>query len=87
MAQDRTPRRTPNLPAARPPIRLSVPVDVPTHAKLCALAALRGVDRSELAAGFIVAGLRHVVITERGDAGREGEEAPSVPMMPTRAAL
>jgi hypothetical protein len=49
-------------------VKTSVPLDVRTHAKLCAAAALRGVDRSALAAEFITAGLRGVVvIDQKGD--------------------
>ncbi len=51
-------------PPARPPVKTSVPLDVRTHAKLCAAAALRGVDRSTLAAGFIRDGLRDVVVMD-----------------------
>ena len=49
---------------SRPPLRCSVPLDVRTHAKLCAVAALRGVDRSTLAAGFIRDGLKDVVVMD-----------------------
>ena len=85
MAQERTRGRTSSNLSSRPPVRLSVPVDVGTHAKLCAIAALRQIDRSELAAGFIVAALRGVVISERGDAagdadddGEKGKPAPRI---------
>jgi hypothetical protein len=50
-------------------IRLSVPVDLHTHAKLLAVAALRGVERSELAAGFVKVGLRGVVVQDVKGAG------------------
>lgn len=43
-------------------VRMSVAVPVDVHARLCALAALRQVDRSTLAASFIRAGLRGVQI-------------------------
>jgi hypothetical protein len=60
---------------ARPPVKTSVPLDVRTHAKLCACAALRGVDRSSLAAEFIKAGLRDVVVLDsRRKSGQSSEE-------------
>jgi hypothetical protein len=77
-AQERPGRRTTFHPPARQPIRCSVPLDVLTHAKLRALATLRGVDGQELAATLIRAGLQHVVIQERGGddpGGPAGESA------------
>ena len=78
-AQDSPRRRTPASAAARPPVKTSVPLDVNTHAKLCAIAALRGVDRSALAAEFIRAGLRGVLVIDKrngsdhsGDSDRQG---------------
>lgn len=65
-AQERPQRRTSNPTVPRPHVRLSVPVPVEVHAKLAALAILRGLDRSELAASFLEASLRGVVIQERG---------------------
>ena len=68
--------------SARPPVKTSVPLDVRTHAKLCAAAALRGVDRSTLAASFIRDGLKDVVVMDSrrksgstGDDDRQGLEA------------
>jgi hypothetical protein len=55
-------------------IRLSVPVDPHTHAKLLAIAALRGVERSELAAGFVRAGLRGVIVQDVKGGGTDGSE-------------
>ncbi len=52
-------------------VRLSVPVDVLTHARLRALAALRQVDASAIAAGILRAGLRSVTV-------RDGSEAPEI---------
>jgi hypothetical protein len=60
---------------ARPQLKTSVPLDVRTHAKLCACAALRGVDRSSLAAKFVKAGLRDVLVLDsRRKAGQVCEE-------------
>ena len=52
-------------------VRLSVPVDVTTYARLCGLAALRGVDRSAIAANIIKAGLATVVVRAPGHAEEE----------------
>jgi hypothetical protein len=59
------PKRKQATPPVRPPVKTSVPLDVGTHAKLCAVSALRGVDRSRLAAQFIRAGLRGVVVIDK----------------------
>ena len=48
----------------RTTIRISVPVDVPTHAKLQAISSLRGVLASSLAAQFIKAALASVVVRD-----------------------
>jgi hypothetical protein len=45
-------------------VRASVELDHVTHAKLCALAALEDKDRSELAAGFIRAGLEGFIVED-----------------------
>jgi hypothetical protein len=45
-------------------VRLSVPVDVLTHARLRALAALRGVDASAIAANILRVGLRNVTVRD-----------------------
>ena len=65
-------------PASNPRtiVRLSVPVDVPTHAKLRAISALRGVDASVLAAGFVRQGVRGVVLR---DVDQVEAETPSLP--------
>jgi hypothetical protein len=56
-------------------VRTSVPLDVRTHAKLCAVAALRGVDRPTLAAEFIRDGLKDdVVMDSRRKSGRVSDE-------------
>lgn len=57
---------------ARQVVRAQVPLDVQTWARLCALAAVRGVNRGELAAQLLGRALRHVAIVERG-----GEEPPA----------
>jgi len=61
---------------ARTIVRLSVPVDVPTHAKLRAISSLRGVDASTLAAQFIKTALASVIVR---DVPAQGE-APDTEM-------
>jgi hypothetical protein len=39
-------------------VRVSVPLPVEAWARLCGVAALRGVDRSALAAAFVLRGLK-----------------------------
>jgi hypothetical protein len=56
--------RKPSTSYNRTVIRLSVPVDVPTHAKLRAISSLRGIDASALAASFIKAALASVVVRD-----------------------
>jgi hypothetical protein len=48
-----------------------VPIDVTTHAKLCGLAALRQVDRSQIAAHLIKAGLANVTVRAPGQSEDE----------------
>jgi hypothetical protein len=53
-------------------------LDARNHAKLCALAALRGVDRSATAAEILKAGLKDVVVIDpesRNDPARNRESA------------
>jgi hypothetical protein len=50
-------------------VRLSIPVDTLTHARLRALAALRQVDASAIAANTLRMGLMRVVV-------RDGTEGP-----------
>jgi hypothetical protein len=68
-AQENPRRRTAASAAAITPVRTSVktsvPLDVETHAKLCGLAALKGEDRSTLAAEFIREGLRGVILFDK----------------------
>jgi len=45
-------------------VRVSVPLDAKNHAKLCAISALRSVDRSTTAAEILVAGLKDVVVID-----------------------
>jgi hypothetical protein len=45
-------------------VRLSVPLDRHTHAKLVAKAAIAGKDRSELAAAILKKGLVRVTVTD-----------------------
>lgn len=61
---------------ARAPVRLSVPVSVEVHAKIAALAILRGLERSELAASFLEAAVRGCVIQERGGGDSIGSADP-----------
>jgi hypothetical protein len=72
--------RTMRKPAdtARTVVRLSVPVDVLTHARLRALASLRQVDASAIAANILRVGLRNVLVRDVGtDAGEPAEPAAS----------
>ena len=59
-------RRT-NPAQPRTHIRMSAVVTVQDHAKICALSALRGVDRGALAGGLIRAGLRNVVVRDSSE--------------------
>ncbi len=67
--------RRPANSYSRTVIRLSVPIDVPTHAKLRAISSLRGVDASVLAANFIKHALASVVV--RDVPAVESETPPS----------
>lgn len=66
-------------PSASKTVKLSIPISVADHARLCALAALQTRDRSIVAAEILASGLRHVVIQTRGagDDGEEGEGRPA----------
>ena len=59
--------------AARPPVnavvKTSVPLDVETHARLCAAAALQQRDRSALAAEILSEALRGIVIIDKRRSG------------------
>lgn len=72
-------------------VRLSVAIPVSDHAKLCGLAASRQVDRSELAAGFIRAGLKGVRFSDparpdpdNDDSESEETESPGKDLRVTR---
>jgi hypothetical protein len=56
-------------------VKTSVPLDVGTHAKLCAAAALRGVDRSALAAEFVREGLRGVMVIDKKKSADHPDES------------
>ena len=45
-----------------PIVRISVPLDSRNHARLCALAALRSVERSAVASEILKRGLKDVVV-------------------------
>ena len=47
-----------------PVVRVSVPLDSRNHARLCALAALRSVERSAVAAEILKRGLKDVVVID-----------------------
>ena len=47
-----------------PIVRISVPLDSRNHARLCALAALRSVERSAVAAEILKRGLKDVVVID-----------------------
>jgi len=49
---------------SRTVVRLSVPVDTLTHARLRALSALRAQDASAIAANILRVGLRSVVVRD-----------------------
>ncbi len=53
-------------------VRASVPMSRADHAKLCALAALRGVDRSAIASAILRAGLAGVVVRAGPEAQEKG---------------
>jgi len=65
---------------ARTIVRLSVPLPVEAHARLCGVAALRQVDRSALAAEFILRGLRGSRIIEPTGQEPPVESEPTVPV-------
>jgi hypothetical protein len=48
-------------------VKCTVLLDLETHARLAAAAAMRRCDRSALAAGFIREGLRGVVVFDKGN--------------------
>ncbi len=50
---------------SRPTVKTTVELDVSTHARLAAAAALRGCGRSTLAAKFIKTGLKGIVVIDK----------------------
>ncbi len=57
-----------------PIVRVSVPLDSRNHARLCALAALRSVERSAVAAEILTSGLKDVVVIDpRSKKADQGE--------------
>jgi hypothetical protein len=72
-----TRRRAAVRPSPNAIVRTSVPLDVETHAKLCATAALQQRDRSAVAAEFITEALRGLVIFDKrknpGPVGSDSE--------------
>jgi hypothetical protein len=74
----------PYSPLGLKTVRLSVPIPVSDHARLCGLAALRQVDRASLAARFIHIGLRGVIV--RGPDSKDAETDETVESEPTLAA-
>jgi len=52
-------------PSTRPTVKTTVELDVSTHARLAAAAALRGCGRSTLAAKFIKVGLKGIVLIDK----------------------
>lgn len=66
MAEERPRKRRTAATQPRKTVKASIVLDVQTHARLAAAAALRGMDRSALAAEFITEGLKGLVIVNRG---------------------
>jgi len=58
-------------------VRLSIPIDRLTHARLRALAALRQVDASAIAGNILRVGLRNVVVRDGTEPGTEPADASS----------
>lgn len=63
-AQSPRKRRSPSTQAPRS-VRTSVPLDVSTHVKLSALAAMRGMPAGALAAEFVREGVRSIVVIDK----------------------
>jgi hypothetical protein len=60
-------------------IRAQVPLLASDWARLCALAAVRGIGRGELAASLLSKALRGVTIVERGGVETSGNEENPTP--------
>lgn len=59
-------------------VKCTVVIDVDTHAKLAALAALRGCDRSTIAADAIRAAVASVVVFDRAVGKRKPSDQPDL---------
>lgn len=69
------------------PVKTSVPLDVGTHAKLAAMAALRGMPAGALAAEFIRDGVRSIIVIDKArKANHEGSVDPDAEINRTDAA-
>jgi hypothetical protein len=55
-------------------VRISVPLDVETHARLCGLAARKSMDRSALAAKFVTAALKGFILFDKRKASDRVED-------------
>lgn len=62
-------RRKTAVPSVERSVKATVVVDVDTHARWAAAAALAGVDRSAWAAGVIKEALRGVIVVDRRKTG------------------
>ena len=76
MATDRPRRRKAAAPPARKPVKATILVDVETHARWAAAAALRGVDRSAFAVAALQEALKGVVLFVRENSPDEAD--PSI---------
>lgn len=65
MATPPAKRRKAATPSPQRTVKATILLDVQTHAKLAAAAALRGCDRSTLALSFITEGLKGMVVFDR----------------------
>lgn len=63
-------QRKPATPADRKTVKCTVVLDVDTHTKLAAAAALRGCDRSTIAAEAIRSAVGSIVVFDRADRRR-----------------
>ena len=65
MATESPRRRKPAVPAKRRTVKTTVSVDVETHARWAAAAALKGMDRSAFAVEVITEALKGLVLFDR----------------------
>lgn len=86
MSTNATPRRRKAAePQERKSVKVSCAIDVGTHARLCAAAALRGVTITALIEDAIKESLRGIVVFDRlakGDDGDPTEEVSAVKPSP-----